>query len=552
MDSNGYRESTAVQLSERGERSMSNGRRVSPALSIRGCWPWLVALTLLISPLPNTARASARTATMVTNSGDGAKHDQLTALNAAVSSHDAAPQQEHIVFLQGIGSALMNGVEEQDPTSPCPNHEPFGCIKQQLSDSYGYASANFLEFSFNGNRLYGSQADYPCELPSHIALNDSAANLRTMLSDYLSDHPDWRFILVGHSLGGDVAFRYLSRYGTDPTIARVDGVITLDSQLAGTQLNGDILQKLLLDSYVRIPPCSTGNASTGPAISDLNVTYHQSLQPRNTVRADLHHAAQSITSHGGAVYTLGNWQDTLFLPIALIPKPVYGESSPALRQTFDGSSSSLLNLHCSDVPVHNGCGHLMILQHASAVKRIASLVNQAATHAPGGMWVSPANGSVVKSALHFAAQAYPTNVGGPAIDHVNFTADYGGGWHIVNTQDAPTSGNIYSYVWDLSGVPSGPITISFDVYDRAGHTNLSPNGLRTVTHDPGGPGGVWVGPAWWANANPVVLAAQAYPSAAGGPPIKYVNLLPVTAAAGTSSRRSIARPQATPIATPGT
>ena len=34
------------------------------------------------------------------------------------------------------------------------------------------------------------------------------------------------------------------------------------------------------------------------------------------------------------------------------------------------------------------------------------------------------------------------------------------------------------------GVPAGEVTISFDVYDRQGNHNNSPNGPHTVTYSP--------------------------------------------------------------------
>jgi len=107
---------------------------------------------------------------------------------------------------------------------------------------------------------------------------------------------------------------------------------------------------------------------------------------------------------------------------------------------------------------------------------------------PGGMWISPGDQFVVTSSpLHLAAYAYPTNQGDPAIDHVNFTAWWPGVdpniWFIACSISKPTPGtnNQYECNWNVSGLPQGPITVSFDVYDVVGNKNLAPNGTHQGT-----------------------------------------------------------------------
>lgn len=102
---------------------------------------------------------------------------------------------------------------------------------------------------------------------------------------------------------------------------------------------------------------------------------------------------------------------------------------------------------------------------------------------PGGLWVSPDNNFAVSAdRLHFAAHAYPTNQGDPAIDYVNFTAWYQGvdpdRWTIACRASRPTRNDMYECDWELSGVPAGSLRVSFDVYDRAGNSNLAPHGTR--------------------------------------------------------------------------
>jgi transcriptional regulator with XRE-family HTH domain len=120
--------------------------------------------------------------------------------------------------------------------------------------------------------------------------------------------------------------------------------------------------------------------------------------------------------------------------------------------------------------------YVMYLAHPSAMK-------------PGGGWISPF-GKTVKRRIYFAAYAYPTHEGEPAIDHVNFTVYWQGAdprkWVIACVSRKPLKKDIFSCMADLHalGVPAGEITISFDVYDRQGNHNNSPNGSHTVTYSP--------------------------------------------------------------------
>ena len=106
---------------------------------------------------------------------------------------------------------------------------------------------------------------------------------------------------------------------------------------------------------------------------------------------------------------------------------------------------------------------------------------------PGGTWISPSNGSIVHDTIHFEAKAYPTNHGDPAINHVNFTIGWSGAWRIACTVFPPAGlDNIYTCNVNLSslGAPSGPIKVSFDVYDQQGNSNLAPNGVHTLYYQP--------------------------------------------------------------------
>lgn len=108
---------------------------------------------------------------------------------------------------------------------------------------------------------------------------------------------------------------------------------------------------------------------------------------------------------------------------------------------------------------------------------------------PGGAWISP-TGSTVGDFIHLAAYAYPTNKGDPAIDHVNFTMYWQGvdprAWIIACVVHTPIHNDIFACDVNLRhlGTPSGQIFVSFDVYDREGNVNFSPNGKHVFTYVP--------------------------------------------------------------------
>jgi hypothetical protein len=105
---------------------------------------------------------------------------------------------------------------------------------------------------------------------------------------------------------------------------------------------------------------------------------------------------------------------------------------------------------------------------------------------PGGLWITPKNGDSVTDVIHFAAQAYPTHQGDPAIFFVYFTINSNGSWMVACSVAPPVTGNMFACDVNLKdlGVPYGQIQLSFDVYDQAGNVNYAPNGVHTLTYAP--------------------------------------------------------------------
>lgn len=194
-------------------------------------------------------------------------------------------------------------------------------------------------------------------------------------------------------------------------------------------------------------------------------------------------------------YTIGQWERGKHMPYPIhIQKlcNLFDTSAETLGLTTEASG-------LSEVPPEAHAGQVNPTKFSSRTKRrflvalvglVLVLVAAAGLSRyalfpvhikPGGAWISPTS-STVGDAVHFAAYAYPTNSGDPAIDHVNFTMYWQGvdprTWKVVCDVRTPMSKDIYACDVNLRllGATPGPIIISFDVYDRQGNVNEAPNG----------------------------------------------------------------------------
>ena len=92
---------------------------------------------------------------------------------------------------------------------------------------------------------------------------------------------------------------------------------------------------------------------------------------------------------------------------------------------------------------------------------------------PTGGYDEPADGTTITSEVMLRGHANDDSSG---VDHVNFTANYDGVWHVVYTDNAAP----YEYRWDTTGIADQDITLGFDIYDKAGNGALAPEGTRLI------------------------------------------------------------------------
>jgi pimeloyl-ACP methyl ester carboxylesterase len=102
----------------------------------------------------------------------------------------------------------------------------FSQVVSDVTSRLGYVHT--VRFSYSFPTTYSAGATYTA-LPS-LAVD---ALHRTVASELLRC-PDAPIYLIGHSLGGVVALRYVALYGAVPEGAHIRHVITLDSPVNGT------------------------------------------------------------------------------------------------------------------------------------------------------------------------------------------------------------------------------------------------------------------------------------------------------------------------------
>ncbi|MDP9236757.1 MAG: lipase family protein [Chloroflexota bacterium] len=153
------------------------------------------------------------------------------------------PGTRVVVFVQGIYTSYdASGTQG----SLAENHR-FETMKAAFL-AKGYDPASLLDFSYNGGSVSADgtwhPAAYGCEQTDRLPA-DNLAFLEQMLKDYRRAHPNAHFTLVGHSLGGYLAFLEAARDAGRPAEQKlgIDVVVTLDAPLKGV----DVDKKIILD-----------------------------------------------------------------------------------------------------------------------------------------------------------------------------------------------------------------------------------------------------------------------------------------------------------------
>jgi pimeloyl-ACP methyl ester carboxylesterase len=200
-----------------------------------------------------------------------------------------------VVFIQGIYTTY----DAEGTQGTALEAHRFDAVKAAFV-ARGYEGERLLDFSYNGGEFDDDGAWQPA--PYDCADTDrlpeaNLAPLEQMLRDYREEHPNAHFALVGHSLGGYLAFLAGARDAARDEGDRlgIDVVVTLDAPLRGVSAD----KKTILD----LVPCD----KTYQAGADLVAAR---LDPATDgVRA---YQAGVMAQAGVRLATLGNINDCLF------------------------------------------------------------------------------------------------------------------------------------------------------------------------------------------------------------------------------------------------
>ena len=152
----------------------------------------------------------------------------------------------------------------------------------------GYAASSLLDFSYAGGTVGADgawhPADYGCEITDRSP-DQNLAPLEKMLKDYRTAHPTSHITLVGHSLGGYLAFlegaRDAARASSDKL--GVDVVVTLDAPLKGVSADKKIIIDILPCDKTYIAGGDLVASKADPSTPDVR-RYQAAIMAREGVR----------------------------------------------------------------------------------------------------------------------------------------------------------------------------------------------------------------------------------------------------------------------------
>jgi pimeloyl-ACP methyl ester carboxylesterase len=164
---------------------------------------------------------------------------------SAVSAKCYPPNTRVVIFIQGMYSSY----DASGTASDGVEMHTFEALKNTFA-ARRYDRAKLLDFSYAGGTVTPDgawqPAAYTCEQTDRTSA-DNLVPLEQMLRDYRAKHSDAHFTLVGHSLGGYLAFLEGAREARRAESDRlgIDVVVPLDAPIGGVNADKRIAIDLL-------------------------------------------------------------------------------------------------------------------------------------------------------------------------------------------------------------------------------------------------------------------------------------------------------------------
>ena len=259
------------------------------------------------------------------------------------------PDTRVIVFIQGIYTTYDGETQSTAVEGP-----RFSTLKSAFADA-GYEAGDLLDFSYAGGTVDGGGAwepnDYSCELTDRTAA-ENLAFLEQMLRDYRAKHEGAHFTLVGHSLGGYLAYLEGAREADRPEAEKldIDVVVTLDAPLEGV----DADKKAIIDAI----PCEKTYVAGAEIVA-------QKFDPG--IQAMRGAEAERMAAQGVRLATVGNVNDCLWNTSHCLPGSGFIDDSGT--QFVEGAT--VFSYEFASAPL---ASHDAILAHGPAVADVVGFV----------------------------------------------------------------------------------------------------------------------------------------------------------------------------------
>ncbi|HBX22130.1 MAG TPA: hypothetical protein DEF34_00620 [Desulfotomaculum sp.] len=208
------------------------------------------------------------------------------------------PKQQsntYIIFLSGLNSYC---------DKPPYNQMGFSYLRRQFAQvGLSYTDERFLKYSYQGGQVEKGRW-YPNPYTTRDSgqpIEFSILFLKEMIEELAFNRPEARFLLVGHSLGGKIAFEYINRYHLNQP-GPIKGVVTLNSPLLGSPYSRTI------DALARIRPI-WGSV----VVKQLAAEYQ--LKDELDVLSTGKNTAEKLNQGGIHLATFGTKQDLVVTPL---------------------------------------------------------------------------------------------------------------------------------------------------------------------------------------------------------------------------------------------
>jgi pimeloyl-ACP methyl ester carboxylesterase len=242
------------------------------------------------------------------------------------------PGTRIVIFMQGIYTSY-------DATGTQPNGieaHRFDALKAGFV-ARGYGASSLLDFSYAGGAVDAAgawrPAPYECALTDRSPA-DNLAPLEQMLADLRRRKPGAHFTLVGHSLGGYLAFLEGAREAARPDAGRlgIDVVVTLDAPIKGISPDKKVIIDLLPCDKTYLAGADIVAAKLDPATPGLRRDQSALMANRGIRLATLGNTFDCLynTAHCAPGAPFVDDGDTQFLPGQAAVSLPYSIESPAL------------------------------------------------------------------------------------------------------------------------------------------------------------------------------------------------------------------------------